>query len=111
MHNGGCGVSLPSLSEFWSVVTHPNCEGGPSTAEQAFGFTSELIKGGVAIWSPGNGFGERLLRLAADLRILGVRIFDLQIAVIAFENGASELWTHDAGFLKVPGLIVKDPFS
>jgi predicted nucleic acid-binding protein len=41
--------------------------------------------------------------------IRGPRIFDLQIGMIALENGARELWTHDAGFVAVPGLKVRDP--
>ena len=29
----------------------------------------------------------------------------------AFEGGATDLWTHDARFVKVPGLRVHDPLS
>jgi hypothetical protein len=32
------------------------------------------------------------------------RIFDLQIALCAFESGARELWSYDARFVTVPGL-------
>ena len=43
-------------------------------------------------------------QLAAHLRIGGNRVFDLQIALCAFEGGARELWSHDARFVTVPGL-------
>jgi len=43
--------------------------------------------------------------------VQGPRIFDLQIALTAFENGATEIWTHDRNFLSLPGLRVRDPFS
>jgi hypothetical protein len=42
-----------------------------------------------------------------DLR--GPRIFDLQMAVVAQEHGAVEMWTHDPGFVTVSGLAVVDP--
>jgi predicted nucleic acid-binding protein len=61
------------------------------------------------IWLPGPGFGDRLLQVASDLDVSGPRVFDLQIALTAFEGGATELWTHDAAFATVPGLRVADP--
>lgn len=30
---GGCGVTLPSVAEFFSIVTHPNTIGRPSAPE------------------------------------------------------------------------------
>jgi hypothetical protein len=58
----------------------------------------------MQVWTPGIGFDDRLLQLAVDLDVSGPRIFDLQIALTAFEHGAAELWTHDRNFLKIPGL-------
>jgi toxin-antitoxin system PIN domain toxin len=107
----GWGIATPVLPEFWSVVTHPACEGGPSTSVQASRFIEALRQAGAATWLPGPGFGERLLQVAADRRITGPRIFDLQIAMIAFENGATELWSHDSAFLTVPGLRLLDPLG
>jgi uncharacterized protein len=109
---GGWGIPAPSLAEFWSVVTHPAATGRPSSPEQASGFIQALIEDGSArILRAGAGFGARLPRLAADLGISGVRIFDLQIALIAFENGARQIWTHDRSFVSVPGLRVIDPLQ
>lgn len=105
----GWGIAMPSIAEFWSVVTHPASPGGPSTSRQAHRFLGELVDAGAAVWIPRDGFWDRLLRIAIDLRISGVRIYDLQIALVAFENGASEVWTHDAAFSTVPGLTVHDP--
>jgi hypothetical protein len=36
-------------------------------------------------------------------------VFDVQIALTAFEGGATDLWTHDTRFVKVPGLRLHDP--
>jgi predicted nucleic acid-binding protein len=43
------------------------------------------------------------------MKISGARVFDLQIALTALENGATELWSHDRGFAGLPGLLVRDP--
>jgi len=106
----GWGLPLPCIAEFWSVVTHPACAGGPSTARQARGFLEALLRDGEgAVWLPQAGYWERLTRLAGELRVQGARIFDLQIGLTAFENGASEIWTHDRNFQGIPGLLVRDP--
>lgn len=63
----------------------------------------------MIVWTPGTGFDGRLLQLAVDLKVAGTRIFDLQIALTVFEHGASELWTHDRSFVKLPGLRLIHP--
>ncbi len=76
---------------------------------EAQAFLSELIHNGAKVIYPRPGFGERLIQMAADLDITGIRIFDFQIAVTAQEGGADEIWTHDQRFITVPGLRVFDP--
>ncbi len=106
----GWGIALPSLAEFWSIVTHPESRGGPSTAKQASGFLRALIsEAGAVLWMPHEGFWERLVALAGQLGIQGPRIFDLQIGLTAYDNGALEIWTHDGRFAAHPGLRVHDP--
>src|SRR3954467_10953343 len=92
----GWGIALPTVTEFWSIVTNPGIPGGPSSAKVVTDFFHYLITEGHGnIWTPGPGFGQRLMRWASTLKIRGKRIFDLQIAVIALEHGAREIWTHD----------------
>jgi toxin-antitoxin system PIN domain toxin len=107
----GWGFAAAVLPEFWSVVTHPAAEGRPSTPTQAAAFIRALTDAGALIWLAGPGFGERLLQVAARLAVSGPRIFDLQIALAAFEGGATELWTHDSAFITVPGLELHDPLT
>lgn len=108
----GWGITQPSVVEFWSVVTHPAASGRPSTPAEARAFVRSLLDdGGSQVWLPAPGFAERLLEVAARSNSKGPRIFDLQIALMAYENGAREIWTHDRGFLSVPGLRVFDPLS
>ena len=109
---GGWGIALPSLTEFWMVVTHPSSAGGPSTPEQAGAFLTALFETGrPSILCAGPALGLRLVRLAVDLGVSGPRIFDLQIGLIALEGGADVLWTHDKGFVAVPGLRLEDPIA
>ena len=93
------------------MVTHPTAEGGPCTPAQAAAFLRALTDAGAIIWLPGPGFGGRLVQMARALDVTGPRVFDLQIAMTAFEGGATQLWTHDAAFVTVPGLSVADPLS
>lgn len=106
----GWGIALPSLAEFWSIATHKASSGRPSTARQARGFLDALIAdGGGSVLMPREGFAERLLHMAVALRVSGPRIFDLQIGLTAFDNGAVEIWTHDRHFITFAGLRVYDP--
>jgi predicted nucleic acid-binding protein len=63
------------------------------------------------LWRPGPGFADRLMQVATDTSVSGVRVFDLQIALTAFDNGAVEIWTHDRSFTTVPGLAVEFPLA
>jgi toxin-antitoxin system PIN domain toxin len=109
--SGGCGITLPSVAEFFSIVTHPTASGKPSPPGMAADFLASLRASGVEDLVPGPGFAARLVQMAADLRVKGVRIFDVQIGLCALDGGATELWTHDGGFVKIPGLAIRDPLA
>jgi predicted nucleic acid-binding protein len=111
-HADGWGICLPTIAEFWSIVTRSGHPGGASSATTVNHFFHYLLTEGHGhVWTPGPGFGERLMRWAAALKVRGLRIFDLQIALIAFEHGAREIWTHDHSFISVPAVKVRDPFD
>jgi predicted nucleic acid-binding protein len=106
----GWGVALSSIAEFWMAVTHPSAVGGRSPLRAARAFLDALlIEGPGSLWMPKERFSTRLLQMATDLEVHGPRIYDLQIALTAFDNGATEIWTHDRGFVAFPGLAVHDP--
>ena len=107
----GWGIALASLTEFWSVVTHPASVGRPSTVKEAVNFLDSLRQAGAEFWSPSAGFAYRLTSAAVGRNIRGPRIFDLQIALTALEAGAREMWTHDGDFASLPGLRVRDPLD
>ncbi len=107
----GCGITMPSIAEFFSVVTHPVASGKPSSPRAAADFLASLREAGVENLVPGPGFAARLGHLAADLGVAGARIFDLQIGLCALDGGAIELWTHDQNFVKIPGLVIRDPLA
>ena len=108
---GGCGIVLPSVAEFFSIVTHPTTSGRPSPPKAATDFLASLRDSGVEDLLPGPGFASRLVQMATDLGVKGARIFDVQIGLCALDGGAAELWTHDGGFVKIPGLVIRDPLK
>jgi predicted nucleic acid-binding protein len=107
--SGRCGIALPCIAEFWSVVTGAAFSSRPSTAKEANGFVQSLVESGVEVWLPTPGFEVRLVKYAKEIKVSGVRIFDLQIAIIAWESGAREMWSHDRKFVSIPGLRVVNP--
>ena len=111
MNAHGWGIPMPCLAEFWAVVTHAAAAGRPSTPAEAAAFLNELAAAGAAFWLPGPGFARRALHAAERMEVHGVRIFDLQIAIIAVEAGAAELWSHDKDFIVFSGLRLIDPIA
>jgi len=103
---GGWGFASPVVSEFWSQVTHPRFPGGASSAEQAAGFLAAMETAGAKIYLPRPSYVGQLIGMAGELKVYGVRVFDVQIAIIALGGGATELWTYDARFTAVPGLDI-----
>lgn len=108
----GWGFSYPCVTEFWSIASHPQISGRPSTLKECQSFIASLtMEGGAQIFMPGPEFAVKLMQMAQDLNISGVRIFDLQIALMASDAGVSRLWTHDHNFIKLPGLTHEDPLE
>lgn len=108
----GWGFTVASISEFWRIVTHPSNTERPSSGPEASRFILTLLDhAGAELWQPGPVFGRRLLQLATERQVEGSHIYDLQIALTAFDNGATEIWSHDRDFTSVPGLPLRDPLS
>lgn len=108
--DSGFGVPVACIAEFWSVVTHTASIGRASTPEEAARFFRHLVEdAALSVLAPGPNFGERLAQTAADLAVRGARVFDLQIGLTALDAGATEIWTHDQRFVRIPGLRVVDP--
>lgn len=104
------GIADVTVSEFWSVVTHPSVPGGPSPPESAAGFLNALSEAGARTWLPRADTLSRLVSTAVELGVQGPRIFDLRIALTVLDHGCSEIWTRDRGFISVRGLRVVHPF-
>jgi predicted nucleic acid-binding protein len=107
--DGWC-IPLPCVFEYWSVVTHAACLGGASSPSAAREFIDSLVSTGRAfVLQPGPSFAQRCLQAAERLHVSGPRVFDLQIGLLCLEAGVTEILTHDAGFVSLPGLRVRDP--
>lgn len=106
----GWGFTAGCALEFWHVVTQARMPGRPSTPREARNFVARLVdRGQAVVWLPHGDFIGRVFDAAARLGVTGARVFDLQHAITALDNGASEMWTHDADFVRLPGLSVHDP--
>jgi predicted nucleic acid-binding protein len=108
---GGWGIALVSVLEFWSVVTHPASAGRPSSPSEARAFIDALVDAGARLLLPRPGIAERTMDAAERLDVRGPRVFDLSIAITAQDNGATEIWSHDRGFVTLPGLRLLDPLA
>jgi toxin-antitoxin system PIN domain toxin len=109
--SGGWAITLSSVLEFWSVVTHLSASGRPSRIDEARAFIDALVDAGARLLIPGPGSGQRVLDTAAQMGIVGPRIFDLHIALTALDHGGTELWSHDSAFVSLPGLRLVDPLG
>lgn len=109
--SAGCGIPLPCIAEFWSIVTHPAAVPCPSRPDEVRAFLAALAEAGMTTLLPRASFGDRLRRLAQDLGVAANGILDLQIGLTALDAGATELWTHDRRFEGIPGLPAFDPID
>lgn len=109
--SAGWGIAVTSVLEFWGVVTHPSASGRPSSPSEARAFLDALVDADAQVLSPGPSLSARLLDTAARLGVTGPRVFDLLIAVTALDHGATEVWSHDRGFVTLPGLRLVDPLA
>jgi uncharacterized protein len=108
----GWGIPSPCLLEFWSVVTHPASSGGASSPADARAFIEALmVSAGAAVFPLPAAYAVRSLQIAQQLEVRGPRVFDLQIALSALDAGVTEIWTHDASFISLPGLAIVDPLK
>jgi predicted nucleic acid-binding protein len=106
----GCGICWPSIAEFWCVVSHPTGPGRGNSPIDAQHYIHQLVDTArISLWLPSGELPRRALRTAVQMDVRGPRIFDLHIALIAMENGADQIWTHDQRFVRIKGLRVYDP--
>lgn len=105
--SGAWGVPLGAITEFWSLATRAEDPARPQ-GQAALSFLRQIQQSGADIWVPEAGFGTRLVEIAFVVKIVGMRIFDLQIALTALEHGAEQIWTH-RHFPRLPGLKIVDP--
>ena len=107
----GWGIPLPCVIDFYQQITDQALSNA-SPPEIASDFIEHLVESAHGIvWQPGPDFGLRVLKAAADLKIQGQALHNLQIELIAFEGGAKELWTTKSDFPPFPGLTITNPLD
>ncbi|MGH9518977.1 MAG: type II toxin-antitoxin system VapC family toxin [Terriglobales bacterium] len=106
----GWGITIVNVAEFWSVATRGGDGAAQAKPVEAEAYLGGLRAAGAGMWQPGRDFGERLVATARQMQITGRRIFDLQIGLMALDNGATELWSQDRAFIAPPRLRLVHPF-
>lgn len=94
------------VGEFWRVATEPRGYG--TTPESALAFLKDWLRR-APLAHTDRRFEVAFLRELASRTPRGADVFDLAIATLARQKGASELWTADARFPQIEGLAVQNP--
>lgn len=96
------------IGEFWRVVTEPRGYGLDPADALAF-LRGWLARAPVA--NPDRRFERLFLRQMELRRPVGAEVFDLAIGSVALSRGATEIWTIDAKFPQLDGLVVYNPLA
>jgi toxin-antitoxin system PIN domain toxin len=96
------------LFEYFAVVTNAKQMPTPLTAAEAASDV-EKISRLFPILQTTSGVVASTLSLARTLGVVGRRIFDLVLAATMFENGVTTIYTYDAHFANIPGVVALRP--
>lgn len=97
-------LSVLALAGFARVVTNPRIFRRPSTLDEAFGFTAQLVRRPNArLVGPGPSHWQLVEDLCRAAGASGKLVADAQHAAVAIEHGCT-LVTTDADFARFPGL-------
>ena len=103
-------IAWHSLSEFYSVVTHPRIYAPPTTIDRAIKqIEFWLAAPGLVMLSESGAHWPGLAGLLRQGKIAGPAVYDTRIAALCIEHGVSELWTADRDFSRFPGLKTHNP--
>ena len=97
-------LSVLALAAFVRVVTNPRIFRRPSTLDEAFGFTGQLVRRPNArLVGPGPAHWQLVEDLCRAAGASGKLVADAQHAAVAIEHGCT-LVTTDGDFARFPGL-------
>ncbi len=101
-------VSPQILAEFISVVTNQNVLPHPMTIEDARAHAEDLASSFRIIVAT-HGVTERFFKLLQTTGASGKRVHDILHVATMLESGIRTIYTYDAGFTRVPGILAVKP--
>ncbi len=103
-------LSVLALTSLVRIVTNPRIFKRPSTLDEAFAFTDELVKRPTArVVAPGPDHLPIFERLCREAGATGKLVADAHHAAVAIEHGCTMV-TNDSDFDRFPGLRWRHPF-
>lgn len=99
------GLPVFAIAEFIRVATHPRVFGPPTPLYVGLDFVDRLLTSPtLRLLVPGGRYWRRFRSAAETADARGNLIFDVQIAAVCLEHGATRLVTMDRDFGRFPEL-------
>jgi toxin-antitoxin system PIN domain toxin len=104
---------------FWPVAlgylrisTHPAIFRKPLSAAEAMANVDDLIsRPHVRTGGEADGFWDAYRAVTDGLTVRGNLVPDAHIVALMRQHGVSTIWSHDRGFMRFPGISMRDPFA
>ncbi len=104
------GIPWPCTHEFIAITTHPSIYDPPTKLPVALDALEVWMATPYCrIIGEGDGYWDKLRRVAITGKVQGPRIHDARIAAICLHSGVNELWTADRDFSRFAELKVRNP--
>ncbi|MBI5479964.1 MAG: PIN domain-containing protein [Deltaproteobacteria bacterium] len=96
------------LLEYYSVVTSPRHVSTPLSGSVALSDVEKLATSFPLIHPP-HDLHDRVFQLLHEVPSAGGQVFDVALAATMLAHGVSRIYTYDARFARLPGLVVLTP--
>jgi toxin-antitoxin system PIN domain toxin len=102
------GLPVFSIAEFLRVVTHPAVFSPPTPLSTGIEFLERLMKSPThRLLTPAERYWRHFRGASEAIKAQGNFLFDVQIAAVCMEHGASHIVTADRGFARFPKLTTE----
>ena len=103
-------IPWPCVHEFMAVVTNRRVFDPPTSAEDAIGFVSSIVRSPrLVLLAETTEHWPTLQSLVLSGRAVAGLVHDARIAAICIQHGVRELWTADRDYGRFPQMRVVNP--
>lgn len=97
------------LYEFLCVVTNPRFLAKPSTLEEALYQIDLWLESATQPITEGDDHWMKMKEILSQAKMIGPRVYDARIAVVAMTHNIRELYSCDRDFSRIPSLKTRNP--